>query len=93
MDTKKYKINISIDGKKHELHVNSYDEELYRKTATELNKRIITLKSNWKVQDPKDYITMVAFQVIFEKLQQEMAQKEEKTSQSLNEILKKLETI
>lgn len=93
MDTNKYKINISIDSKKYELYINSCDEELFRKTASELNKKIIALKSNWKVQDHIDYITIVAFQLLFDKLQQEMVLKEDKTTESLNKILEKLDNI
>lgn len=89
----KKKINIVIDGNVFELYIDIKDEELYRRAGKEVDERIASLKSKWKVQNNNNYMTMVAFQLAFEKAEREIAERDSPAKEQLNDILNKLKDL
>lgn len=86
------KINVVIDGVKHEMNVEPSKEPLYRRAAELVNKELLSLKSAWDIGSKGDYITYVAFIFAMDILTRNSNEENSDVNGKLNDILKKLKT-
>lgn len=62
MEKDKLKINVIIDGKKQQLDINREDEEVVREAAKRVNSMLFEYRKLLNLNDPSDYINIVALQ-------------------------------
>ncbi len=84
------KINVIIDGVKHEMNIKPEQEKDIRRAAKLLNDRLVSIKSTWRVGGNNDYITMVAFQLAYEKIIKDAQDSETEIFNKLKSIHNKL---
>jgi cell division protein ZapA len=63
-------INIKIDNRVYPLEVNRNDEKKYRDAAKELNEIIHSFRNDYPDKDSQDVISMAAFQLVFQNIQE-----------------------
>jgi cell division protein ZapA len=63
-------INIKIDNRVYPLEVNRNDEKKYRDAAKELNEIIHSFRKDYPDKDSQDVISMAAFQLVFQNIQE-----------------------
>ncbi len=83
---KEIKIFVTIDGIKREMYILPSQEALVRKAAKLVDKLLIETKSKWRVGGDNNYMTMVAFQLAYEKILTQDQQQEGKLLKELDEI-------
>jgi cell division protein ZapA len=63
VDTKKFRINIKIDGRNYPLQIDRNDEEKYRLAAKTVNETIRKYRELFGDMESQDILAMAAYQI------------------------------
>lgn len=85
------KIKVIVDGRYQELEIQKEAEEIVREAAKRINSMLFDSRRELKLDDPNDYIRLVALQFATVVVQNEYNDKASTITNDLKEVEAKLE--